>query len=173
MMNMKRGVDVFCQWCLDHRLNLVAKDFVSVENINLVLMFLKWFTASDRLVKYSRFVKTNFPHEKRRKIPPPSETRWLFYRDTLMAVLDQTDIIDEFIDFDGTRDKFVTHLGSSKHPLGALRDVHFSFTHPLVDAHFQIACYVLTFLGKSTRFSKRNTLLFPICGNISGLLASF
>ena len=65
-----------------------------------------------------------------------------------MAVLDQTDIIDEFLDFDGTRDKFVTHLGSSKHPLGALRDVHFSFTHPLVDAHFQFACYVFDVLGQ-------------------------
>ena len=174
-MNLRRGFDVFfCLWCLDHRLNLVAKDFVSVENFNLVMMFLKWFTANDRLVKYSRFVRSNFPHEKRRKIPPPSETRWLFYRDTLMAVLDQTDIIDEFLDFDGTRDKFVTHLGSSKHPLGAFRDVHFSFTNtPLSTLTFKSRATSLTFLGKSTRFTKRNTLLFPICGNISGLLASF
>ena len=173
-MNLRRGVDVFRLWCLDHRLNLVANDFFSVENINLVLMFLKWFTASDRLVKYSRFVKTNFPYEKRRKIPPPSETRWLFYRDTLMAVLDQTDIIDAFLGFDGTRDKFVTHLGSSKHPLGALRDVHFfSFAHPLSTPTFNLRATSLTFLAKPTRFTKRRTGFSPICGNISGLLASF
>ena len=43
-MNLRRGVDVFCLWCLDHRLNLVAKDFVSVENVNFVTTFLKWFT---------------------------------------------------------------------------------------------------------------------------------
>ena len=147
MMNLRRGIDVFCLWCLDHRLNLVAKDFVLVKNINLVLMFLKWITASEMLVKYTRFQTTNSPGVKRKRILPPSETRWLFYRDTLVAVLDQTDIIDEFLDFDGTREKFVTHLGSSKHPLGALRDVHFSFTHPLVDAHFQIACYVFDVLG--------------------------
>ena len=148
MMNLRRGVDVFCLWCLDHRLNLVAKDFVSVENINFVMMFLKWLTANDRLVKYSRFVRTNFPYEKRRKIPPPSETRWLFYRDTLMAVLDQTDIIDEFLDFDGTRGKFVTHLGSSKHPLGALRDVHFSFTHPLSTPTFKSHATFFDVLGQ-------------------------
>ena len=148
MMNLRRGVDVFCLWCLDHRLNLVAKDFVSVENINLVLMFLKWFTANERLVKYARFLRTNHANEKRRKIPPPSETRWLFYRDTLMAVLDQPDLIEAFLNHDGMRDKFVTYLGSSKHPLGALRDVYFSFTHPLVDAHFQFALFVLDILGE-------------------------
>ena len=54
-LNRRLGVDVHCLWCLDHRLNLIAQDFKEVENTNFVIRFLKWITASDRLVSYTAF----------------------------------------------------------------------------------------------------------------------
>ena len=145
--NKRIGVDVHCLWCMAHRLNLVAQDFKEVENINFVIKFAKWITASDRLVSYSAFLKTNPPPEKK-KIPPPSETRWLYYRDTLMAILDQTETIDAFMDIPNNREKWEQHITSSKHPLGPLKDVQFSFKHPLVNAHFRFALFVLDVLGE-------------------------
>ena len=161
MMNLRRGVDVFCLRCLDHRLNLVAKDFISVENINFVIMFLKWITASERLVKYTRFQTTNYPGVKRKRIPPPSETRWLFYRDTLRAVLDQTDIIEAFLDFEGMREKWNAHLRTAKHPLGAIGDVVLSFGNPLVKAHFQFACYILDGMGEINTIFQEKYAFIP------------
>ena len=40
----------------------------------------------------------------------------------------------------------LTYL-NSKAPLGEVKDVFFSFTHPLVDAHFQFAFFMLDILG--------------------------
>ena len=65
-VDLKAGVDVHCLWCMAHRLNLVVKDFKEVENINFVIRFAKWITASDRLVSYSAFLRT-YPRQKRRK----------------------------------------------------------------------------------------------------------
>ena len=64
--NRRIGVDVHCLWCMAHRLNLVVQDFKEVENINFVIKFAKWITASERLVNYSAFLRTN-PRQKRRK----------------------------------------------------------------------------------------------------------
>ena len=73
-LDKRIGVDVHSMWCIAHRINLVAQDFKEVENINFVITFAKWITASDRLVSYSTFMKSNPPPEKKKKIPPPSET---------------------------------------------------------------------------------------------------
>ena len=133
------GVDVHCLWCIDHRLNLVAQDFKEVPNINYVIKFLKWITASDRLVCYTSFSRMRFPNIKKKKIPPPSETRWLFYRDTLNAVLDQTEMVDAFLNEANNMEKWRTHVSSSKYPLGKIKDVPFSFMNGLVKAQFQFA----------------------------------
>ena len=63
-LNKRIGVDVHCMWCIAHRLNLVAQDFKEGENINFAIKFAKWITASDRLVSYTAFLKSN-PHQKR------------------------------------------------------------------------------------------------------------
>ena len=47
----------------------------------------------------------------------------------------------------GVRDKWTSYISTPKHPLGEVKDVFFSFTHPLVDAHFQFAFFVLDILG--------------------------
>ena len=64
--NNQIGVDMHCLWCIDHRLNLVAQDFREVPNINFVITFIKWITASDRLVSYSLFVRRNGSPKKKK-----------------------------------------------------------------------------------------------------------
>ena len=66
-LNKTIGVDIHSLWCIAHRLNLVAQDFKEVENINFVIKFAKWITASDRLVSYSAFLKMNPPEEKKKR----------------------------------------------------------------------------------------------------------
>ena len=81
------GTDVHSVWCIDHRLNLVVKDFNEVPNINYVIVFIDWITANQRLVSYTAFARWH-QSPKKKKIPTPSETRWLFYRESLEAILD-------------------------------------------------------------------------------------
>ena len=147
-MNRRIGVDVHCLWCVDHRLNLVARDFEKVPNINFVIRFIDWITARDRLVSYTAFVKSNTDFPKKKKIPPPSETRWLFYRDALTALLDQTREVDAFLNINQNRQKWARHIASSKHPLGQVRDVFTTFEHPLVIAHFKFAHFILNVLAE-------------------------
>ena len=65
-----------------------------------------------------------------------------------MAILDQTETIDAFMDIPNNREKWEQHITSSKHPLGPLKDVQFSFKRPLVNAHFRFALFVLDVLGE-------------------------
>ena len=158
--NRRFGVDVHCLWCIAHRLNLVAQDFKEVENINFVIKFAKWITASDRLVSYASFLRMRYPGLKPKKLPPPSETRWLYYRDTLRAVLDQKGMIDEFMSFQNNREKWRQHISTSKHPLGPIQEVPFSFREPLIKAHFKFALFVLDVLGEiNTIFQAKYGLL--------------
>ena len=87
------------------------------------------------------------PPAPKRKIPPPSETRWLLYRDTLRAVFEQTDAIEKYMNLRGNREKWAHHISTPKHPLGQIKDVPFSFKHPLVRAHFHFAKDILDILG--------------------------
>ena len=145
--NRRLGVDVHSLWCLDHRLNLVVQDFKEVENINFVLKFLKWFTTSDRLVSYTAFARMMSPDVKKKKIPAPSETRWLFFRDTLRAVLDQTDLIEAFMRQDNNIDKWTRHISTSKHPWDPSRTCHFPSTTPSSTRTFGLRCSYSTRLG--------------------------
>ena len=104
-------------------------------------------TASDRLVSYTLFVRGKSTTPKPKKIPPPSETRWLFYRDSLRAILEQTDTIAEFVNLPGNRDKWAQHISTAKFPLGQIKELPFSFKHPLIDAHFRFAKFILDILG--------------------------
>ena len=60
------GADVHSVWCIDHRLNLVAQDFEEVPNINFVITFIDWITASDRLVSYTAFARRTQQVKKKR-----------------------------------------------------------------------------------------------------------
>ena len=149
------GADVHSVWCIDHRLNLVAQDFEEVPNINFVITFIDWITASDRLVSYTAFARRT-QQEKKKKIPTPSETRWLFYRDALKAILDQTETVEAFLNQGDNRSKWEEYISTPSHHLGAITDVFFSFNNPLVSAHFKFAFFILDTLGDINTYSRQN-----------------
>ena len=60
------GTDVHSVWCIDHRLNLVTKDFNEVPNINYVIAFIDWITANQRLVSYSAFARSHQTTKKKK-----------------------------------------------------------------------------------------------------------
>ena len=146
-LNKRIGVDIHCLWCIHHRLNLVAQDFKEVENINFVIKFIKWITAGDQFVSYTSFARSMSTGNKK-KIPPPSETRWLFFRDALQALLDQTECVDQFLNTNDNHEKLVTHISTSKYPLGEIKDVHFTFRNSLIFAHFKFASWIFDILGE-------------------------
>ena len=66
------------------------------------------------------------------------------------------------------RDKWASHISTPKHPLGEVKDVFFSFTHPSVDAHFQFAFFMLDILGDiNTMFQTKHAFVMNFWG-ISG-----
>ena len=108
-VNFKRLVEKHCRvnnveslfkhtvWCFVHRLNLVTKSFLTMKHANVVLSFADWFANKRRQVSYKRFLTTNYPDEKVRAIPQPSDTRWMFYRDVVAAILSQVQLVESFV----------------------------------------------------------------------------
>ena len=143
---MTIGVDVHCLWCIDHRLGPVTQDFKDVPGIKFVITFAKWLTANDRWVSYTLFARRR-SRTKLKKIPPPSETRWLFLRDTLNVLLEQTQTVDAFLNTNKNMDKWREHVSSSKSNLGPIKDIPFSLQHPLIKAHFKFAKAIFVVLG--------------------------
>ena len=158
------GVDVHCLWCVDHRLNLVTQDFKEVPGINFVIMFAKWLTANDRLVSYTLFARRT-SKTKLKKIPPPSETRWLFLRDTLNVLLEQTQTVDAFLNANRNMGKWREHVSSSKCNLGPIKDIPFPCNTPSSTHTSSLQRKSLMSLETSMRFSKANTGLFTISGS--------
>ena len=111
------GADIHSVWCIDHRLNLVARDFDEVPNINCVITFIDWITTSQRLVSYTAFARRH-QRTKKKKIPTPSDTRWLFYRDALKAILDQTETVEAFLNQGDNRSKWAEYISTPSHHLG-------------------------------------------------------
>ena len=115
-----------------------------------------------------------FPGLKKKKVPPLSETRCLFMRDSLKALLDQTDVVEAFLDSDENRAKWIRYVTSpSNNNLGPLKDVPLTFEHPLVNAHFRFALFVLDILAEINTIFQENTALCRFSGNILGLSARF
>ena len=169
-LNKRIGIDVHCLWCLDHRLNLVAQDFREVPNINFVIRFVKWITAGDRLVSYTTFARLRSTGTKKKKIPPPSETRWLFFRDALRALLDQTELVDAFLNNGNNREKWETHIATSKNPLGQIKDIPFSFGNSLIVAHFKFASFLFDVLGDINEiFQAKYSFVDHFWGHIENL----
>ena len=90
-----------------------------------------------------------------KKVPPPSETRWLFLRDSLNAILEQTRVVEAFLNINNNREKWLQHITSSDTPLGPIKNVPFSFQHSLVNAHFRLAKAILEILGDINEIFQR------------------
>lgn len=96
ILNAELADSVCSVWCFAHRLNLVTRDMKEDPVMSDVFCLADWITSRRVAVSYRKFLKTRFPDMRFRKIPTPSETRWLFYRDAINAILSQFDQIDIF-----------------------------------------------------------------------------
>ena len=99
-------------WCFAHRMNLVTRDMKEAPGMNDIFSFADWITSRRVAVLYRKFLKTSFPETRFRKIPTPSETRWLFYRDTIEVILSQFDMIVLFTNQNGELSIKHSHLQS-------------------------------------------------------------
>lgn len=84
-------------WCFSHRLNLVTRDMRDAPGMADIFSLADWITSRRVAVSYRKFLRALDQTTRFRKIPTPSETRWLFYRDVINVVLDQLDQIVLFV----------------------------------------------------------------------------
>ena len=75
-------------WCFAHRLNLATRDMREMPGMAEVFSLADWITSRRVAVTYRKFLKAVDQTTRFRKIPTPSETRWLFYRDVVNIILD-------------------------------------------------------------------------------------
>ena len=127
---------------MSHRLNLVVRGFEIVDNIKHVLKFSDWFASKRKAVAYRRWLWESHPHDRYKKIPKPSETRWCFYREVICALLDQRGAIDEFLRQDDDFVAFRRTLWQHDESIDALSDAVF-MNNLFILSHFFFAHYIL------------------------------
>ena len=88
---------IHTMWCFAHRINLVTRAFLAIKPVNVVLKFSDWFSKRGRQVAYKRYLMLNESNPDLGVIPQPSETRWLFYRDVVRAIVSQEAHIEAFV----------------------------------------------------------------------------
>ena len=160
-------------WCFALRLNLVTKHFLALKPANVVLAFADWFTNKRRQVSYKRFLATNTPHENLRAIPQPSETRWLFYRDVLSAILSQKRSVEQFVLREAEFRQFWVRIRSDAERYGPCVTRDFSFSNNLIGATFSFTWFVLDLLGrKNTIFQERFISITELWDAIVSLMVS-
>ena len=84
--------------CFAHRINLVTRAFLAIKPVNVVLKFSGWFSKRGRQVAYKRYLMLKKPNSDLGVIPQPSETRRLFYREVVRAILSQEEHVEAFVD---------------------------------------------------------------------------
>ena len=117
-----------------------------------------WITSRRVAVTYRKFLKSMDQTIRFRKIPTPSETRWLFYRDVVNIILDQFDQIVLFVSqtnqlFSQTRLTYRPSLSNSIKR--ALSSPHGFFRNLLL-----FAKYLLDVLGKENTVMQGKLTLF-------------
>ena len=70
--------DFHTVWCFAHRLNLVTKDLLGCEGLNVVKAFSDWFSDRRRRVCYKAFLSRKNVQQRLKCVPQPSDTRWPF-----------------------------------------------------------------------------------------------
>ena len=97
----------------------------------------------------------------------------MFYRESLKAILDQSETVEAFMNQGDNPSKWAEYFATPSRHLGEVKDVFFSFTHPLVDAHFQFAFFMLDILGDINTIFQLKYAFILISGNIWLFFISF
>ena len=151
-------------WCLSHRLNLVVRDFESVDHIKDVLKFADWFSSKRKAVACKKWLSETRPDNHFKKIHKPSETMWCFYKDVLNALLTQPDEVDAFLIED---QDFIAFRRTTWNCLGEIRPgltARF-LGNPFVHSLFRFALFILE--KKQRQFQTTRTIhVDPNCLDI-------
>ena len=158
---LKRLVEQFCRdknlpspsmhsvWCFSHRLNLVTKSFLTSKPVNAVLAFADWFANKRRQVSYKRFLTVRHGNSQLRVIPQPSETRWVYYRDLVSAIISQARQVDEFVSIQPDFLLFWNGLRKDCVKYGPCVEHEFSLNNRQIKATFDFTNFFLELLGRT------------------------
>ena len=153
--------DFHTVWCLAHRINLVTRDLMDMKGINIVKAFSDWFLDNRRQTAYKKFIMQDSTRQRLRSIPQPSDTRWLFYRDVVSAILSQRNTVDVFITGHEGFSMFWDSLRQQKEKYGDLVERDFAFQDDTFRSLFQFVEFVLGFLGRVNQtFQERYLMLW-------------
>ena len=150
--------DFHSVWCFAHRLNLTTKDFLEMKGVNFIKTFADWFSDKRRQVLYKTFLSRETPNEKLKKIPQPSDTRWLFYRDVIASILSQRKRVEKFVNSQECFTVFCNSLKSKEDKFGTIVKGEFSFSNGLISSLFLFVDYVLGVLGNDNAFLQQQCL---------------
>ena len=157
-------------WCFAHRVNLVTRDFMCLKGVNIVKSFADWFADRRRQVSYKTFLSGDKSGSKLKSIPQPSDTRWLFYRDVISAILSQRKHVEEFLMAEECFPQFWNSLRRKKETFGPLVDCDFSFNNKRLCSLFLFVEHLLGILGKvNTCFQQRYLLIWEAWSIVSSL----
>ena len=137
-------------WCFAHRLNLVTRDFMDLKGVNIVKAFADWLSEGRRQVSYKTFLLGTNAGNKLKSIPQPSDTRWLFYRDVVSAILFQGQYVEEFLKTEERFPQFWNSLRLKRETFGPLVDCDFSFGNKHLGPLFCSSTICSEFWGEST-----------------------
>ena len=153
--------DFHSVWCLAHRLNLVTKDFMNLSGPNIVKSFSDLFADSRRQTAYKTFLSHIADGQTLRRVPKPSDTRWLFYADVVSSILSQQSSVEKFISGQESFVTFWDSLKNQKRKFGMLVENDFSLKDVKFRSLFLFVQFVLRLLGRVNRaFQERYLMLW-------------
>ena len=127
-----------------------------MKPVNVVLEFADWFSNKWRQVSYNNFLTTDDSTDNLKTIPQPSDTRWLFYRDVIGAILSQRQYVEQFALRDREFPRFWAGLRRNVQKYGPCVTRDFSFSNNLINATFGFTHFILDILGRiNTVFQER------------------
>ena len=123
------------------------KRFLDSEGINVVKAFCDWFSDRTRQQSYKTFLSQTAVSQKTKKVPQPSATRWLFYRDVIKAKMSQHSLVEEFIKYHEGFESFWNSLKLDKEKFGLHVEKRLSFL-TTSSCLFQLSIGFLSCLGE-------------------------
>ena len=127
-----------------------------MKPVNVVLEFADRFSNKWRQVSYNNFLTTDDSTDNLRTIPRPSETRWLFYRDVISAILSQRQYVEQFTLRDREFPRLWAGLRMNVQKYGPCVTQDFSFSNNLINATFGFTQFIFDLLGRiNTVFQER------------------
>ena len=148
---------------------------MTTKPANVVLLFSDWFSNKRRQVASKQFLTVMKRKAAVKLIPQPSDTRWLFYRDVVQAILSQTESVEAFVLEDDDFPDFWNSLRENE-LCGSSVPEEFSFDDRIIKATVGFTLEMLELLGRvNTVFQKRLctvSQMWDIVLSLKGKIAS-